>query len=151
MAIYHVPEGQKLWQAVASAYRPPNQPYAMYAADERIGALHAGTLAINFAPGVNTLSLHNAWLVSDWPDGYPLRVPDEGRAAAFPRMLTPEEVAKALGYSLDPGSPDPILPPENVRPSDVPAWVQAYYNWLQNQVDVYGVVVRREKRPEFAR
>lgn len=137
-----VPNGQRIWQAVAAAYRPPNSPFALYGEDFKMGEYHAGTLGINFAPGVNVLSMHNAWLAGDWFNGYPLRLPDEGRMATFPRMVTPQQAAEGIGYA-----PEPLLP--SIPQADVPAWVQAYYNWLQNQVDVYGVVVRRELRGEF--
>jgi len=151
MPVEIIPNGERIWQSVARAYRPPNRPFALYAEDERIGEFHAGTLAINFQVGVNTLSMHNAWLTGDWFGGYPLRLPQEGRFATFPSMVTPQQAADGIGYSLVPGSA-PIVPPVPTIPqADVPAWVQAYYNYLQNQIDVYGYIVRRELRPEFAR
>lgn len=150
MPIFIIPHRQRIWQAIASAYRPPNNPFALYAEDERIGKYHAGTLGINFQSGVNTLSLHNAWLTGYWPGGYPLRIPSEGRAASFPDMISPWTAASGMGYSIIPNT-EPLVPPVVVRHGDVPAWVQAYFNYLQNQVDIYGVVVRRERRPEVAR
>ena len=147
MPVHLIPNGQRMWQAIASAYRPPNAPFALYAEDERIGHYHAGTLGINFATGVNTLSLHNAWLAGDWFGAYPLRIPEEGRAATFPRMVTPQEAARGIGYSLDTGA---VQLPEIVpNEPDAPAWVKAYWGYLQNQVDLYGSVVRRETRPSF--
>src|SRR5690606_16083890 len=98
VAVHGVPEGRRIWQEVAEAFRPPNDPFALYAQDERIGTLHAATLAINFEMGVNTLSLHNAWNVGHWFGPYPLRIPDEERVTTFPRMVTPEEAAEAMGY-----------------------------------------------------
>lgn len=149
--MYLVPQGQRIWQAVASAYRPPNLPFALYGDDERMGAYHVGTLGINFCLDVNTLALHNAWMVGEWFGGYPLRIPDEGRAATFPRMLSPQQAADGIGYDLGQPTADELLertrPP--VRPAPIPEWVAAYYAWLENQVDIYGVVVRREQRPEF--
>src|SRR5690606_36670358 len=134
----------RIWQAIASAYRPPNSPFALYAEDSLIGKYHAATLGINFAPGVNTLSLHNAWLTGDWFGPYPLRIPEEGRAVTFPNMLTPDQAAAALGYALETAVPQPTIPDQ-----DAPAWVKAYWGWLQNQVDLYGSVIRRETRGEF--
>ena len=100
MPIFIIPHRQRIWQAIASAYRPPNNPFALYAEDERIGKYHAGTLGINFQSGVNTLSLHNAWLTGYWPGGYPLRIPSEGRAASFPDMISPWTAASGMGYSI---------------------------------------------------
>lgn len=149
MGVHPIPNGQRLWQAVAAAYRPPNAPFALYAEDERMGHFHAGTLGINFALEVNTLSMHNAWLTGDWFGAYPLRIPEEGRAATFPRMVTPQEAARGIGYSLEPGL-GPDMAPEFIdNEPDAPAWVQAYWGYLKNQVDLYGVVVRRETRPSF--
>lgn len=149
--IYLVPTGQRIWQAVAQAYRPPNLPFALYGDDERMGAYHAATLGLNFQLGVNTLSLHNAWLTGDWYTGYPLRIPNESWMVTFPRMLTPQEAANAIGYDISPPTEDGLLESTRpaVRPSDVPAWVQAYVDWLLNQVDMYGSVVRRESMPGF--
>lgn len=145
MAVHGVPEGRRIWQEVAEAFSPPNDPFALYAQDERIGTLHAATLAINFEMGVNTLSLHNAWTVGDWFGPYPLRIPDEERVATFPRMVTPMEAAEAIGYEVPPSV-------RGVTPSgidaDAPAWVRAYQGWLLNQIELYGSVVRRETRRE---
>lgn len=146
MAVHGVPEGRRIWQEVAEAFRPPNDPFALYAQDERIGTLHAATLAINFEMGVNTLSLHNAWNVGHWFGPYPLRIPDEERVTTFPRMVTPEEAAEAMGYEIPPSSGVSI--PNLGFETDVPAWVLAYRNWLLNQVELYGSVVRRETRRE---
>lgn len=144
MPIHSIPHKQRIWQAIASAYQPPNSPFALYAEDELIGIYHAATLGINFTTGVNTLSLHNAWLTGDWFGPYPLRIPDEGRAVTFPRMLTPEQAAAGIGYPLEEGLPLPSIPQQ-----DAPAWVKAYWGWLQNQVEQYGEVVRRETRGDF--
>lgn len=147
MPIHLVPEGKRVWQEVAEAYRPPNDPFALYAQDERIGVYHAGVLAINFQMGVNTLSLHNAWTVGDWFGPYPLRVPAQERIEGFPRMVTPQEAADAIGYDI-PASEGGVVT-QVTAGDDVPEWVRAYLGWLQNQIDKYGYVVRREVRGDY--
>jgi hypothetical protein len=146
MAVHGVVEGRRIWQEVAEAYRPPNDPFALYAQDERIGTLHAATLAINFELGVNTLSLHNAWNVGDWFGPYPLRLPDAEWVETFPRMVTPEEAAEAVGYEV-PASERNIQVGVGFG-DDAPEWVRAYRAWLLGQVERYGSVVRRETRRE---
>lgn len=138
----------RIWQMVASAYRPPNTPFALYAEDTLMGMLHAGTLAINFEPEINELTLLNPWAVDTWLGSYPLRIPSEERAATFPTLLSMEQVAAGIGYSLEVGTP-PILAPAEVTDTDVPAWVQAYRDHLKNQIDVYGTIVKRNTRWSF--
>lgn len=143
--IHVIPQGQRIWQSVAAAYRPPNDPFALYAQDEEIGKLHAGTLAINFEMGVNTLSMHNAWMVGDWFAPYPLRLPPEDRMDVFPNMVTPEQAAQLISYEI----PLTAASAQQAAEADVPAWVLAYRGYLLNQIDQYGFIVRRQTRGDF--
>jgi len=79
MPLVPVPEGRAIWQQVAEAYRPPNDPFSLYSQDEQQGVLHAATLAINFELFVNALPMHNAWSAGHWFGPYPLRIVDEER------------------------------------------------------------------------
>lgn len=157
MPIHLIPDGQRIWQAIASAYRPDKRPFALYAPDEKIGELHVGTLAINFEPDINMLTMHNPWMVGNWLEAYPLRLPDLEQMVLFPKLVTPAEAATGIGYVIaDPEdfSPDHIAPmpeiPQGVGfGGNVPAWVQAYRNWLLNQIEYYGSIVKRETRRDF--
>lgn len=144
MPIRLVAEKRRIWQEIAEAYRPPNDAFALYAQDQKVGEYHAATLAINFTTGVNTLSMHNAWGTGDWFGPYPLRVPHPDRLVGFPRMVTPEEAAEAIGYEI-PASSGAQLPQPGFD-SEVPEWVKAYHGYLLNQIDLYGHIVRRELR-----
>lgn len=153
MPIIVVPENKRLWQVVAEEYRPAHSAWAKYAPNARIGAFHAGTLAINFEPYVNPISLHNPWSLDLWPNGYHLRIPDEWAFEDFPNGFTPEEVAEWLGYSLEIGADNPIIDrlpiPQGIwEDPDMPYWVKAYVEWLRQQIARYGEVRVRQTEPE---
>lgn len=153
MPLRLVPFDKRLWQVVAEAYQPPGDPWKIYAADTSIGQLSAGTLALNFAMGVNTLTLHNPWVIDQWPGAYPLRVPDSLALVDFHPGYDPSFVAFVIGYTLTRGAEDPIVPPRvptrttNERP-DLPQWVQNYVDFLLLQIERYGEIKVRNLRPE---
>lgn len=158
MPLLPVPREQRIWQFLAEFYKPPNNPWAAFAPDRKMGAFHMGTLAINFEPGtVNQMSLHNPWAIDLWPTAYPLRVPDEWAMTDFPDGYDPSWVAYVIGYSLNLGVEDPITTPGVIGPDgrtppsnegELPAWVAAYVAWLQQQLDRYGEIRVRQLRPE---
>lgn len=144
MPLVPVPDGRAIWQQVAEAYRPPNDPFSLYSQDEQQGVLHAATLAINFELFVNALPMHNAWSAGHWFGPYPLRIVDEERLALFPRLVTPEEAAEVIGYTIPPS--ERTVRSGALDLDGIPEWVRAYRYYLQRQVERHGRVVRRELR-----
>lgn len=145
-----VEKNKRLWQVVAEHYNPPSDPWAIYAPDRRIGAFHAGTLAINFQPGGNPITLHNPFCIDQWPGGYPLRVPEEWSMNDFHDGYDPFWVAAIIGYTLEVGADDPLVEPLRFgdEGQELPRWVEAYMTWLKQQMDRYGEVQVRMLRPD---
>lgn len=141
--IFRLPEGQQVYQAVAELLASAKTPYTVYAPDREMGRNVAATLAVNFQVGVNPLTLHNPWAIPEWPGGYPLRIPEEQFLETFPMGGTPRQVLHNIGYPPIGDAPVPL--PEE----PLPAWVQAYFNWLQNQIDRYGHVKRYQVKPDY--
>lgn len=154
MPVIVIPREKRWWQIVAEEYRPANDAWAKYAPDRQIGALHTGTLAINFEPGINPVSLHNPWAMDLWPGGYHLRIPDEWAFEDFPDGFTPEQVAAWLGYTLEPGADNPLVGPSPIPQGilddpDMPYWVRAYVTWLRQQIARYGEIRVRQTEPDI--
>ncbi len=134
MRLITVEESKKIWQVVAEAYRSPNNPYARYAPDVRIGLYHLATLALNFDADLHGEELYNPFTLDFIPGGFTLAVPGEAELASFPNLNTFEEIAAFIGYvpyteSGQPWQDEPVSLPQE----DVPQWVKTFILFAQER------------------
>lgn len=127
MRVVPLPNGQRLWQFVATQFRPVDDPWAQYAHDSLIDQYVLATYLINTVPFLAPLTLFSYFTPDLWPGGYFLAVPTDEEVESFPDLVTPAEAAAVLGYALGVDTDAPMLSfPEPVREvsvTGIPGWV----------------------------